>query len=137
MWKAFDEMIEMGWIADRRPRMIAVQAQNCQPIVESWNGSQTDASSYKGMPTLANGLAVPNPFAEKMIMNVLKESGGRPIAITENEILNSQKEVGRTEGVFVAPEGAALFEALRQLVVSKEIKPNQKVLILNTGSVYK
>ena len=137
MWKAFDEMIEMGWIADRKPRMIAVQAENCQPIVESWNGTQVDSSAYKGRPTLANGLAVPNPFAEKMIMNVLRESGGRPIAISENEILNSQKEVGRTEGVFVAPEGAALFEALRQLVASKEIKPNQKVLILNTGSGYK
>lgn len=137
MWKAFDEMIEMGWIADRRPRMIAVQAENCQPIVESWNGSQVDASAYKGMPTLANGLAVPNPFAEKMIMNVLKESGGRPIAVTESEILSSQKEVGRNEGVFVAPEGAALFMALKKMIESKEIRTNEKILLLNTGSGYK
>ena len=137
MWKAFDEMIDMGWIADRRPRMIAVQSANCQPIVETWNGSQTDASAYKGKPTLANGLAVPNPFAEKMILTVLKESGGRPISVEEQEIVNAQKEVGRTEGVFIAPEGAALFVGLKQMIASGEIRTNEKVLLLNTGSGYK
>jgi len=137
MWKAFDEMVEMGWIGDRRPRMIAVQAENCQPIVDTWNGSQTDASAYRGKPTLANGLAVPNPFAEKMIMNVLKESGGRPIPVSEQDIVTSQKEVGRTEGLFIAPEGAALFVALKQMIAKGEIRTNEKVLLLNTGSGYK
>lgn len=137
MWKAFDEMIEMGWIPDRRPRMIAVQAQNCQPIVETWNGNQTDASAYHGKPTLANGLAVPNPFAEKMILRALKESGGRPISVSEQDILESQREVGKREGLFVAPEGAALFVALKKMVSSGEIRGNEKVLVLNTGSGYK
>ncbi|MEJ0031197.1 MAG: threonine synthase [Bacteroidota bacterium] len=137
MWKAFDEMIEMGWIPARRPRMIAVQAENCQPIVETWKGSQADASNYKGRPTLANGLAVPNPFAEKMILNVLKESGGRPIAISENDIAASQREVGRTEGVFIAPEGAALFVALQKMIALNEIRSSENVLLLNTGSGYK
>jgi len=137
MWKAFDEMIEMGWIPERRPRMIAVQAENCQPIVETWNGSQPDASAYKGRPTLANGLAVPNPFAEKMILTALKESGGRPIAVSEQEIVKSQKEVGKNEGCFIAPEGAALFVALKQMVVSGEVRANEKILLLNTGSGYK
>jgi threonine synthase len=137
MWKAFDEMIEMGWIPDKRPRMIAVQAQHCQPVVESWNGSQLDASAYVGKATVANGLAVPNPFAEKMIMNVLRESGGRPIGIREEEIITAQKEVGRNEGMLVAPEGAALFVALKQMVASGEIRTNEKVLVLNTGSGYK
>jgi threonine synthase len=137
MWKAFEEMIEMGWIADRRPRMIAVQSENCQPVVETWNGRQQDASNYKGKPTLANGLAVPNPFAEKMILRVLKESNGRPIAISDTDILKAQKEVGRNEGLFIAPEGAALFEALRKMIGSKEIRANEKILILNTGSGYK
>jgi threonine synthase len=137
MWKAFEEMTELGWIAGRRPRMIAVQAENCQPIVETWNGNQPDASSYRGKPTLANGLAVPNPFAEKMILKVLRESGGKPVAVSEQEILNSQKEVGRTEGVFVAPEGAALFVALKKMIGSEEIRTNEKILLLNTGSGYK
>jgi threonine synthase len=137
MWKAFDEMIEMGWITDRRPRMIAVQSQNCQPIVETWNGNQHDASAYQGKPTIANGLAVPNPFAEKMIMRVLKESGGRPIAVSEQGIIESQKEVGRKEGLFVAPEGAALFVALKQMIASGEVRGNEKILVLNTGSGYK
>jgi len=134
MWKAFEEMIEMGWIADRRPRMIAVQSENCQPIVETWSGSQADASNYKGKPTLANGLAVPNPFAERMILKVLKESKGRPISISDADILKAQKEVGRSEGLFVAPEGAALFEALKKMIVTNEIRANEKILVLNTGS---
>lgn len=137
MWKAFEEMTELGWISDRRPRMIAVQAQNCQPIVESWTGKQTDASLYQGKPTLANGLAVPNPFAEKMIMRVLKESGGRPIGISENDIAEAQKEVGRREGLFIAPEGAALFVALKQMLTSAEIRASERILVLNTGSGYK
>lgn len=137
MWKAFDEMIEMGWIADRKPRMIAVQADNCKPVVETWNGSQPDASNYQGKPTLANGLAVPNPFAEKMILKVLKESGGRPIAVSEQDIVRSQLDVGRNEGLLIAPEGAALFVALKKLIVSGEIRANEKILVLNTGSGYK
>jgi threonine synthase len=137
MWKAFEEMIEMGWIPDRRPRMIAVQAQQCQPVVETWNGCQQDASAYQGKATIANGLAVPNPFAEKMILNVLRESGGRPIGILEDDIASAQKEVGRNEGMFVAPEGAALFVALKQMIASGEIRTNEKVLLLNTGSGYK
>lgn len=137
MWKAFEEMIELGWITDRRPRMIAVQAQNCQPIVETWNGKQADASAYRGNPTLANGLAVPNPFAEKMIMSVLKESGGRPVGISEADIAEAQKDAGRREGLFIAPEGAALFVALKQMVASGEIRASEKILLLNTGSGYK
>jgi len=137
MWKAFEEMIEMGWIADRRPRMIAVQSENCRPIVETWVGRQPDASNYKGRPTLANGLAVPNPFAERMILKVLKESKGRPIAISDEDIVKAQKEVGRNEGLFIAPEGAALFEALKRMIGTNEVRANEKILILNTGSGYK
>lgn len=134
MWKAFDEMIEMGWIPDRKPRMIAVQAENCKPIVETWNGSQPDASGYKGNPTIANGLAVPNPFAEKMILRVLRESGGKPIPVSEEEITKAQKEVGKDEGYYVAPEGAALFVALKKMIGLNEIWANEKILLLNTGS---
>lgn len=137
MWKAFEEMIELGWISNRRPRMIAVQSENCQPVVETWTGNQPDAASYKGKPTLANGLAVPNPFAEKMILRVLNESGGRPIGIAETDIIEAQKEVGRREGLFIAPEGAALFVALKKMIASNEIRTNEKVLLLNTGSGYK
>ena len=103
MWKAFEEMIEMGWIADRKPRMIAVQSENCQPIVETWNGRQPDASAYVGKPTLANGLAVPNPFAEKMILRVLNESGGKPIAISESDIATASKGRWKERGVIRCP----------------------------------
>ncbi len=138
MWKAFHEMFQLGWMAPQRiPKMFAVQAENCDPVVKTWTGAQLDASSYVGQATIANGLAVPNPFAEKMILNVLRESGGRPLPVSDVEILREQKALGAREGVFVAPEGAALFAALRNLVEQKEVQATERVLILNTGSGYK
>lgn len=134
MWKAFNEMIEMGWIKDRRPRMIAVQAESCQPIVETWNKTQPNAINYTGKPTIANGLAVPNPFAEQMILNVLQFSGGRPIGISDADITSAQRQVASKEGLFIAPEGAALFVALEKMLTTGEIGRSEKVLVLNTGS---
>ena len=137
MWKAFHEMIEMGWIDSRLPKMIAVQAENCKPIVETWHGRQPNAKEYKGTPTFANGLAVPNPFGEKMILRVLRETGGWPLAVTENEIVTAMKEMAKAEGLVVAPEGAALWAALKKMVVADEAMRDSKILMLNTGSGYK
>ena len=137
MWKAFDEMEQMGWIGSKRPRMYAVQASNCQPIVETWNGLQQDARSYKGRPSLANGLAVPNPFAEKMIYKVLKESGGLPLAVSDEDMIASVREIAREEGMLVAPEGAALWHALKQLLQKELVLHHEKIVLLNTGSGYK
>ncbi len=137
MWKAFREMIKMGWITSRLPRMIAVQAENCQPIVETWLGNQKDSKSYVGKATFANGLAVPNPFGEQMILKVLLESNGKPVSVSEMEITTNMREIARCEGMLVAPEGAALWAALKKLVAENFVSRDEKILLLNTGSGYK
>lgn len=137
MWKAFREMQQMGWIGDKLPRMMAVQAANCQPIVHTWRGLQPNAKNYSGKPSLANGLAVPHPFAEQMILQVLKESGGQPLAIEDGDMIHALREIAREEGMLIAPEGAALWKALLQLIDEGSIKREEKILLLNTGSGYK
>ena len=137
MWKAFAEMETMGWIGSQRPRMIAVQAANCQPIVATYTGRINSVKEYAGRASLANGLAVPHPFAEKMILRVLRESGGVPVAIEDEAMIDAVKLIAREEGMLIAPEGAALWVALQQLIKNGLIHRDEKILMLNTGSGYK
>ncbi|HEY5692279.1 MAG TPA: threonine synthase [Cyclobacteriaceae bacterium] len=137
MWKAFHEMKELGWIDGPFPRMIAVQSENCMPVVLTWQGEIASSKDYIGQPTFANGLAVPKPFAEKLIQNVLFESRGTTLAVTDAEIKSAMKEIASLEGLLVCPEGAALFPALQKLLASGEIDRHESVLLLNTGSAYK
>jgi threonine synthase len=137
MWKAFAEMEQMGWIGSKRPKMIAVQAATCQPIVHTWKGVQPNAKNYIGRPSIANGLAVPNPFAENMILRVLRESGGLPIAIQDADMISAVKEIAKAEGMLIAPEGGALWKALLDLIDQQVIHRDEKILMLNTGSGYK
>jgi threonine synthase len=137
MWKAFKEMQDMGWIGKKMPRMIAVQAETCQPIVQSWKGLQPNAKSYVGKPSLANGLAVPNPFAEDMILQALRESNGLPLAVSDENMIAAVKEIAREEGLLIAPEGGALWKALLNLIDDGTIQREEEILLLNTGSGYK
>jgi threonine synthase len=137
IWKAFHEMIAMGWIAGRLPKMIAVQSQNCDPIVKTWNREIPDCKSYIGNPSVANGLAVPNPFGEQMILQVLEASKGIAIAVKEEEIIKAVKEVSKVQGLLIAPEGAAVWAALLDLLEMGLVKRAEKILLLNTGSGYK
>ena len=137
MWKAFHEMKELGWITSRLPRMVAVQSANCNPIVQILEGKLDTVKNYKGSPTFANGLAVPTPFAEKMILNVLHESKGKAIAISDDAIKDAMKEIASLEGLLVCPEGAALLPAMKALLDKGKIERSESVLMLNTGSAYK
>ena len=130
-------MIALGWIESKLPRMIAVQAENCQPIVQTWKGNQPNAKNYVGRPSVANGLALPNPFGEDLILQVLKQSGGLPIAIPDAAMVKSVKQMAKDEGLLVAPEGGALLEALQVLMRKELIRPSEKIVLLNTGSAYK
>ncbi len=134
MWKAFHEMIELGWIKNKIPRLIAVQSDQCQPVVDTFLHGEIRSLLR---PTVANGLAVPTPFAQTLIQKVLRESLGTAISVTEEEIIQSVKEIASTEGILVAPEGAALLPALRKLLEDETIKRDETILILNTGSGYK
>lgn len=136
IWKAFFEMKALGWIAAdvKLPRMVAVQAENCKPLVDTYFERQKNAQQYVGKPTIANGLAVPRPIGEQMMLKVLKESRGTAISITEEEMIKGLKELGKYEGLFVAPEGAAVWMAASKLLETNVIAPEEKILLLNTGS---
>jgi threonine synthase len=136
IWKAFLEMQQLGWLPvnTKLPKMIAVQAANCQPLVDTFYGKQVNCKSYTGKPTIANGLAVPRPLGEHMMLKVLNQSGGDAISITEQEMLEGLQELGRNEGLFVAPEGAAVWMAARKLVAENKISRDDKIMLLNTGS---
>lgn len=139
IWKAFQEMIALGWLPKEvpLPRMVAVQAQNCRPLVDTFLGIHKNAQQYNGKPTIANGLAVPRPLGEPLMLQVLEQSGGTALAITEEEMLEGVRELSQREGLFVAPEGAAVWMAARKLLQNNWLKPEEKVLLLNTGSAQK
>lgn len=137
IWKAFKEMQAMGWISGPMPKMIAIQAENCQPLALTFAGLQKDSSTYKGHSTIANGLAVPNPFAERLMLNVLHESGGTVVSVSEQAIRESWKVVATTEGLLLAPEGAAMLAALKNLQRNNILSGAENILLLNTGTGYK
>lgn len=136
IWKAFQEMITLGWIdASRLPAMIAVQSASCTPVVDMWNGTLSNPHTYQ--MSIANGLSVPKAFGLDLILQVLNESGGLAMAVTDQQIRASAREISTKEGILISPEGAAVWAALKQLVQQGKIKRHAKVLLLNTGSGYK
>ncbi|QKG53419.1 threonine synthase [Hymenobacter sp. BRD67] len=136
IWKAFQEMKALGWLAPdvALPRMVAVQAENCCPLLETYLGHQPNCHNYNGRPTLANGLAVPRPLGEALMLQVLRESNGTVVAISEEGMLEGMRELGQHEGLFVAPEGAAVWMATRRLLAEGWLRADERILLLNTGS---
>ncbi|MEO6135420.1 MAG: threonine synthase [Ginsengibacter sp.] len=138
IWKAIKEMQTMGWITGPLPRMIAVQSANCQPVVKAYDDLVGNKNSYeKPQPSLANGLAVPHPFGLDLMMKVISESNGMAVAISEERIIAGVHELTKEEGIFVCPEGAATWEAMKQLKESGHLTGKEKIVLLNTGSGYK
>jgi threonine synthase len=137
IWKAFKEMLSMGWIHGPLPRMIAVQSTKCAPLTFALKDPVNWRSNFVPEATIANGLAVPYPFGMDMMLKVLKESGGTAIAIDEQDIVDAVREIARVEGLLLSPEGAATWKALVLLNRKKLIGSSDKVLLLNTGSGYK
>ena len=136
IWKAFHELKRFGWLTPHQPlpRMVAVQAGQCCPIVDTFWGKQPNCKQYVGKPTLANGLAVPRPIGEPLMLSVLRESGGTALAISEDEMVDGVRELCRQEGIFAAPEGGAIWSATQTLLRQGWIRPDDHVLLLNTGS---
>jgi threonine synthase len=140
MWKAFDEMEELGWISkkSKRPRMIVVQAAGCAPIVDAWNKGKTSVEMWEHASTMAAGLRVPKPYGDYLVLDILKRSRGTAIAVSDGEIRDSVRVWARQEGVFAAPEGAASLEAYRKLLkpssaTSASLSDQDKVVLFNTG----
>ena len=137
MWKAFNEMEQLGWIGGKRPRMVAVQSESCNGIVNAFNAGQPVSDFADGGFTIANGLRVPKPYADRQILNVLRESNGTALTISDDEMSAALKEIARHEGMLMAPEGAALWQAFKKLKSTGWIDAGEKVLMINTGSGYK
>lgn len=136
IWKAFHEMIEIGWLPKdiKLPKMIVVQSDLCAPVYQIFNGLNP---SEKFQMSIANGLSVPKAFGIDMIMDVLKSSNGRATAVSDQEILSGVREIGKHEGIVISPEGAAIWEALKSLVNQNIISREEKILLINTGSGFK
>jgi threonine synthase len=134
MWKAFDELETLGWIGRERPRMFAVQAAGCAPIVRAFETGEKTAAEFPDARTIASGLRVPKAIADFLILNILRQSKGGAIAVDDEEMIRVSGEVGSSEGLFVCPEGAACFAALNSLRSAGKIVPGERVVIFNTGS---
>ena len=134
MWKAFDEMEQMGWIGSNRPRMVTVQASGCAPIVTAFAAGKRFADEFPNAATTASGLRVPKAIGDFLILDALRDSGGTAIAVTDEELLAATREIGSLEGVFCAPEGAACLPALRKLLDGGQVSASDRVVLFNTGS---
>jgi len=134
MWKAFDEMEQMGWIGSKRPRMVTVQSSTCAPIVRAFETGARFADEFENASTVASGLRVPKAIGDFLILDAIRASGGTAVAVDDSELVAAVKEIGAVTGLFVAPEGAACLPALRKLIESGEINEGETVLMFNTGS---
>jgi threonine synthase len=135
MWKAFEELETLGWVAaGKRPRMIAVQAEGCRPLVDAFERGEASTRPCLDARTLASGLRVPKPVADFLLLKIIKESAGLAVSVTDQQILDAGVLLARREGIFVAPEGAAAVAAARLLIQNGSLDPAQRIVIYNTGA---
>jgi threonine synthase len=137
MWKAFAEMETMGFVGARRPRMYAVQAEGCAPIVKAFTEGRDEAAAWEHAATHAHGLRVPKALGDFLILRALRESHGAAIAVSEQDIVAGVKEIAAAEGIFAAPEGGACVAAARKLKASGHLAATDSVVLFDTGTAYK
>jgi threonine synthase len=134
MWKAFAELEALGWIGPERPKMIAVQAAGCQPVVRAYSQGETESVFWPDAYTAASGLRVPKPLGDFLILDAVRASGGTALAVTDQELLDAGLRLAAEEGIFAAPEGAACVAAWEKLLASGFLRPDENVVIYNTGA---
>jgi threonine synthase len=134
MWKAFDEMEQLGWIGAKRPRMVSVQSSGCAPIVRAFQENKRQSEFWENASTIASGLRVPKAFADHLILDAIYASGGNAVEATDEEIRNAVNESAREEGLFLCPEGAATLVALRKLLQRKLVRKDETVVLFNTAT---
>jgi threonine synthase len=134
LWKAFDEMEALGWIGKKRPRMFSVQAAGCAPIVRAFENAESTAAEFPEAQTCASGLRVPKAIGDFLILKILRQSNGGAVAVDDEEMMRVTREVGSSEGLFIALEGAACFAALKSLCSAGKIAFDERVVVFNTGS---
>jgi threonine synthase len=138
MWKAFAELEELGWVKPgKRPRMIAVQSSGCAPVAKAFDEGATASEMWPNAATFASGLRVPKPYGDSIMLEILRESHGRAVAIPDAEILASLQDWAKNEGLFLSPEGAAATAAYGRLRASGFLTASDRVVLFNTGSALK
>lgn len=137
MWKAFDEMEQLGWIDSKRPRMISVQAEGCAPIVSAYEAGEKVAMPFPNPRTAALGLRVPSAIGDFLILRAIRESGGSAVSVSEGEWRKGSTILARDTGIFCCPEGGATVAALEKLRDRNMISASDKVVLFNTGSGFK
>ncbi|SCM81246.1 Threonine synthase [uncultured Sporomusa sp.] len=134
IYKAFRELQQLGWIGNKMPRMVAVQAEGCAPIVKAWEEKKTASEFWNNASTVAFGITVPKALGDFLVLDAIYQTNGCAVAVTDEAILKDQAELAAAEGAFVCPEGAANYTAAKKLRESGWIKPGEKVVLLNTGA---
>jgi threonine synthase len=137
MWKAFDEMLQLGWIAPPLPRLVSVQSSGCAPIVRAFHRGDETAAPWEEARTFALGLRVPVAVADFLMLRALRQSGGTAVAVTDEEMATAGRQLATEEGIFASPEGAATVAALRQLAESPVLQGARTIVLFNTGGWYK
>ena len=134
MWKAFDEMEQLGWIGSHRPRMVAAQSTGCAPIVKAFHDGVDEAEPWQNASTMAGGLRVPVAIGSRLMLTALRDSGGTAVAVPDSEIREAERLLATMEGMFVSLEAAATVAALQKLVADNWVKPDERIVVFNTGS---
>lgn len=134
MWKAFDEMEQLGWIGPERPRMVVVQAEGCAPIVRAFEQGADHATMFENAHTVAAGLRVPAAVGDFLMLDVLKESKGTAVSVTDNELLEGVRELSKLQGIYACPEGGAVWKACQKLAADGWLSADERIVLFNTGS---
>ena len=137
MWKAFDEMERLGWIGPHRPRMVSVQSSGCAPIVRAFEAGQDRSEFWENAATVASGLRVPRAFADHLILDAVRTSGGWAIAVSDEDLVNEALEVAADDGLFLCPEGGAAIAAVKVLRDRSQLRSDERVVVFNTASALK
>ncbi len=138
MWKAFAEMSALGWIDPvKRPKMVTVQAAGCAPIIRAFDEGTERAAPWEDAHTVADGLRVPRAIGDFLVLRAVRESGGAAVAVSDEDMVTGMRDIGRLEGVSAAPEGGAALHALRVLIASGRVLPDERVVLFNTGGALK
>jgi threonine synthase len=134
MWKAFEEMEQLGWVTGKRPRMYALQSSGCAPMAEAYAEGKTVSTFFENAATFAAGLRVPKPYGDALILEIVRESGGKALAYPDETLLASLLDWAKHEGIFLSPEGAAATAAYDALIASGDLDVTDKVVLFNTGA---
>ena len=137
MHKGFLELLELGWIEGRLPRFVAVQAEGCQPIVKAFKEGKPTAEPWPNAATIADGLRVPGPFADYLMLSAIRETGGTALAVADHDMIDAMYELATAEGIFACPEGAATLVGYKRLLDEGFLSRDETVVLFNTGSGYK